>query len=178
MGQARQVTPEKPASALRPAHIPARSIAWDHAILSIIAVLAVLMASYPGRGGRLCAPSRRKRSASALTLAVARRGLLEVQPQPRGPGQYRHLHGRVERAGDDARGRPGWHHLSTRTDMPGGRSIGFLSLLPMLVLPFIPVVGWVAPGRCERRFHHHPRLVADRDVRTSWVNINTMTGLI
>src|SRR5262249_39601967 len=34
--------------------------------------------------------------------------------------------------------------LSTRTDMPGGRCIGFLSLLPMLVPPFILVVGWVA----------------------------------
>ena len=28
--------------------------------------------------------------------------------------------------------------------MPGGRFIGFLALLPMLVPPFILVVGWVA----------------------------------
>ena len=34
--------------------------------------------------------------------------------------------------------------VSIRTDMPGGRWIGFLSLLPMLVPPFILVIGWVA----------------------------------
>lgn len=34
--------------------------------------------------------------------------------------------------------------VSIRTDMPGGRWIGVLSLLPMLVPPFILVIGWIA----------------------------------
>ena len=34
--------------------------------------------------------------------------------------------------------------VSVRTDTPGGRWIGLLSLLPMLVPPFVLVIGWVA----------------------------------
>ena len=57
------MTPEKPAGL----HIPARSIAWDHAILSIIAVLAVLMVSYPVVVVALRAVSKNE-IGSALTL--------------------------------------------------------------------------------------------------------------
>jgi iron(III) transport system permease protein len=67
--------------------------------------------------------------------------------------------------------------LSTRTDMPGGRTIGVLALLPMLVPPFILVVGWVALADPSAGFIN---ILASALTggRTTWVSINTMAGLI
>jgi iron(III) transport system permease protein len=67
--------------------------------------------------------------------------------------------------------------LSTRTDMPGGRAIGVLALLPMLVPPFILVVGWVAIADPNAGFIN---ILASAltGSRTTWVSINTMAGLI
>ena len=67
--------------------------------------------------------------------------------------------------------------LSTRTDMPGGRVIGFLALLPMLVPPFILVVGWVAIADPAAGFINIAASALSGS-RTSWVSINTMAGLI
>lgn len=67
--------------------------------------------------------------------------------------------------------------LATRTDMPGGRIIGFLALLPMLVPPFILLVGWVAIADPSAGFIN---ILASAltGSRTTWVSINTMAGLI
>lgn len=67
--------------------------------------------------------------------------------------------------------------LSTRTDMPGGRAIGVLALLPMLVPPFILVVGWVAIADPNAGFINIAAS-AIMGSRTTWVSINTMAGLI
>ncbi|MEO6747537.1 MAG: iron ABC transporter permease [Caldimonas sp.] len=67
--------------------------------------------------------------------------------------------------------------LSTRTDMPGGRFIGILTMLPMLVPPFILVVGWVALADPNAGFINI-FATAINGSRTSWVNISTMPGLI
>jgi iron(III) transport system permease protein len=67
--------------------------------------------------------------------------------------------------------------LSTRTDMPGGRFIGILTMLPMLVPPFILVVGWVALADPNAGFINI-LASAINGSRTSWVNISTMPGLI
>jgi iron(III) transport system permease protein len=67
--------------------------------------------------------------------------------------------------------------LSTRTDMPGGRTIGVLALLPMLVPPFILVVGWVAIADPNAGFINIAAS-AVMGSRTSWVSINTMAGLV
>jgi iron(III) transport system permease protein len=67
--------------------------------------------------------------------------------------------------------------LSTRTDMPGGRAIGVLALLPMLVPPFILVVGWVAIADPNAGFINIAAS-AITGSRTSWVSINTMAGLV
>lgn len=67
--------------------------------------------------------------------------------------------------------------LSTRTDMPGGRAIGVLALLPMLVPPFILVVGWVAIADPAAGFINILASALSGS-RTTWVSINTMAGLI
>ena len=166
------MTPEKPASAPG-LHIPARSIAWDHAILSIIAVLAVLMVSYPVVVVALRAVSKNE-IGSALTLEW----LTAVFESSRSHEAL--VNTAIYTAGSSALAMTlgvGLAFLSTRTDMPGGRSIGFLSLLPMLVPPFILVVGWVALADANAGFIN---ILASSLIgtRTSWVNINTMTGLI
>ena len=76
--------------------------------------------------------------------------------------------------GDAAR-RRALAFLSTRTDMPGGRFVGVLALLPMLVPPFILVVGWVALADPNAGFINIARLGARRLAR-QLVNINTMPG--
>ncbi len=67
--------------------------------------------------------------------------------------------------------------LSTRTDMPGARVLGALAMLPILVPPFILVVGWVALADPAAGLIN---IAASRLVgsRTVLVDINTMGGLI
>src|SRR5678816_4024487 len=71
----------------------------------------------------------------------------------------------------------GMAFLATRTDMPGGRLIGVLALLPMLVPPFILVVGWVALADPNAGFIN---IFASwvKGSRSTWANVNTMPGLI
>ena len=67
--------------------------------------------------------------------------------------------------------------LSTRTDMPGGRLLGILAMLPILVPPFILVVGWVALADPNAGLIN---IVASSiaGARTRLVDINTMGGLV
>ena len=67
--------------------------------------------------------------------------------------------------------------FSTRTDMPGSRIVGVLALLPMLVPPFILVVGWVAlADPSAGLINIAASLIAGP--RTVLVDLNTMGGLI
>ena len=67
--------------------------------------------------------------------------------------------------------------LSTRTDMPGSRMLGLLAILPILVPPFILVVGWVALADPSAGLINiaASSLMGERTVA---VDINTMPGLI
>ena len=67
--------------------------------------------------------------------------------------------------------------LSERSDMPGAKVLGRLALLPILVPPFILVVGWVALADPAAGLIN----IAASSVlgpRTVLVNINTMPGLV
>ena len=67
--------------------------------------------------------------------------------------------------------------LATRTDMPGGHLLGVLAMLPILVPPFILVVGWVALADPNAGLINiaASNLLGSRTVA---VNISTMPGLI
>jgi iron(III) transport system permease protein len=67
--------------------------------------------------------------------------------------------------------------LSTRTDMPGGRWIGAFSILPMLVPPFVLVVGWVAIADPNAGFLN---ILASRLYGAKLVlfDVNTMAGIV
>lgn len=67
--------------------------------------------------------------------------------------------------------------LSTRTDMPGGRLLGILAMLPILVPPFILVVGWVALADPNAGLINIAAS-AITGARTRLVDINTMGGLV
>jgi iron(III) transport system permease protein len=67
--------------------------------------------------------------------------------------------------------------VSVRTDMPGGRSIGVLALLPMLVPPFILVVGWIAIADPNAGMIN---ILASRlaGAKLTLVDVNGMLGII
>jgi iron(III) transport system permease protein len=67
--------------------------------------------------------------------------------------------------------------LSTRTDMPGARAIGLLSMLPILVPPFILVVGWMALADPNAGLINIAAS-ALAGSRLRLVNIDTMPGLV
>jgi iron(III) transport system permease protein len=67
--------------------------------------------------------------------------------------------------------------LSTRTDMPGGRLLGILAMLPILVPPFILVVGWVALADPNAGLINI-LASAIAGPRTRLVDINTMGGVV
>ena len=67
--------------------------------------------------------------------------------------------------------------LSIRTDMPGARLLGALAMLPILVPPFILVVGWVALADPSAGLINIVASAA-MGARTVAVDINTMPGLI
>ena len=71
----------------------------------------------------------------------------------------------------------GLSFLVTRTDMPGGRYVEVLSLLPMLVPPFILVAGWVALADPSSGLLN---LIAASFFGSSgaFFNLNTMAGII
>ena len=67
--------------------------------------------------------------------------------------------------------------LATRTDLPGGRWLGGLAMLPILVPPFILVVGWVALADPSAGLINVAATLLAGE-RTRLVDINTMIGLI
>ena len=156
-----------------PSKAPTRSIAWERLVLAAIAVLAVVMVCYPVVVVALRAFSKEE-IGSAFTLewivavfqsSRSHEALVNTVIYTAGSAILSMLLG------------VGLAFLSTRTDMPGGRWIGVLTMLPMLVPPFILVVGWVALADPNAGFINI-LASAIKGSRTSWVDINTMPGLI
>lgn len=146
---------------------------WDHALFSVIVAAAVVMVTYPvvlvflrsistGDIGspltlewlRALANSGRSRDALINTAIYT----VASSALAMGLGV-------------------GLSFLSARTDMPGRRLLGLMAVLPILVPPFILVVGWVALGDPNAGLIN---IVASSlaGARTVAVNINTMAGLI
>jgi iron(III) transport system permease protein len=150
-----------------------RSIAWDHFLLALIAAAAVVMVSYPVLFVLLRSISSDE-VGGGLTLEWVR----EVFQSSRSHEAL--INTAVYTAGSSALAMMlgvGLAFMSTRTDLPGRSLIGVLAMLPILVPPFILVVGWVALADPNAGIINVAvsRLVGGRMVL---VNINTMPGLI
>jgi iron(III) transport system permease protein len=150
-----------------------RTVAWDRLVLTGVALAAMLMVGYPVLVVALRAFSKDE-IGSALTLewltavfesSRSHEALVNTVVYTAGSACVSMVLG------------VGLAFLSTRTDIPGGRWIGVLVLLPMLVPPFILVVGWVALADPNAGFIN---LAASalKGSRARWVDINTMPGLI
>jgi iron(III) transport system permease protein len=150
-----------------------RTLAWDRVVLGGVAVLAIAMVCYPVVVVALRAFSKDE-IGSALTLewleavfasSRSHEALVNTIVYTAGSALVAMTLG------------VGLAFLSTRTDLPGARLIGVLALLPMLVPPFILVVGWVALADPNAGFIN---IFASwwNGTRTTWVNVNTMPGLI
>jgi iron(III) transport system permease protein len=149
------------------------SLAWEHVLLSAIALVAIVMAGYPVVLVFLRAISTGE-IGSPLTLEWLR-GLYES-----GRSREALVNTAIYTAGSSALAMTlgvGLSFLSTRTDMPGGRLLGILAMLPILIPPFILVVGWVALADPNAGLINiaASRLLGGKAVL---VDINTMPGLV
>ena len=150
-----------------------RSIAWERVVLSVVAGIAVLMVCYP-----VVVVAVRAFSKGEIGSALTFEWLFAVFESSRSHEAL--VNTVIYTAGSSCLAMllgVGLAFLSTRTDMPGGRFIGILTMLPMLVPPFILVVGWVALADPNAGFINI-LASAINGSRTSWVNISTMPGLI
>ena len=150
-----------------------RTLAWDRVVLGGVAVLAIAMVCYP-----VVVVALRAFSTDEIGSALTLEWVEAVFASSRSHEAL--VNTIVYTAGSAAVSMTlgvGLAFLSTRTDMPGARLIGVLALLPMLVPPFILVVGWVALADPNAGFIN---IVASwwNGKRTSWVNVNTMPGLV
>lgn len=149
------------------------SLRWGQLALTAVALLAIVMVSYPVLSVALRAVSKEE-VGSALTWEW----LAAVFESPRSRDAL--LNTIVYTTGSSVLAMVlgvSLAFLATRTDMPGGRIIGALAVLPILVPPFILVVGWVALADPNAGFFNiAASALAGR--KTSLVDINTMTGII
>lgn len=150
-----------------------KTIAWDHLVLSLIALLAVVMISYPVLfvGWRALSTDG---IGSPLTLAW----ITEVFQSERSREAL--VNTAIYAAGSASLAMflgVGLAFLATRTDVPGRKFIGLFVILPILIPPFILVVGWVALADPSAGIIN---IIASAmfGPRTVAVNINTMAGLI
>lgn len=164
-------------SLTRPAGAGARpvraSLSWDHAVFAMIAAAAAIMVSYPALLVFLRSISTED-IGSPLTLEWLR-ALFDSSRS-----REALVNTAIYAAGSSALAMAlgvGMSFLSTRTDIPGARMLGLLAILPILVPPFILVVGWVALADPNAGLIN---IVASwlMGGRTVAVNINTMSGLI
>lgn len=149
------------------------SWSWNRAALSTTAVLAILMVAYPVASLVLRAVSKGD-IGTALTLEW----VAAVFETPRSRDAL--LNTIVYTAGSSALAMAvgvSLAFLTIRADMPAGRLIAVLALAPMLVPPFILVIGWVAMADPNAGFINIAASLA-AGAKTSLVNINTMPGLI
>jgi len=150
-----------------------RALKADRPLLAAVAALAIVMVSYPVVFTLLRAVSKEE-IGSALTFEW----LAAAVSSPRSGEAL--VNTVVYTAGSSALAMllgVGLAFLATRTDMPGSRFVGALALMPMLVPPFILVVGWVALADPSAGFFN---IVASwlAGARVSVVNVNTMPGII
>ena len=136
MGQARQVT-SCVDSTRRPG---AGWISWEHFSLSLIAAAAIVMVFYPilfvflrsiskdNIGGELTI----EWLSELVNSSRSHEALVNTSIYTAGSSLLAMILG------------VSLSFLCTRTDMPGSRLVAGLALLPMLLPPFILVVGWVA----------------------------------
>jgi len=150
-----------------------RTFAWDRTILAVIALLTVIMVSYPVVFVLLRAFSKED-IGGAFTLQWL--DALFNSPQ----SHVALINTLIYTAGSTLLAMSlgvGLAFLATRTDMPGGRFVGAITLMPMLVPPFILVVGWVAladPGSGVINILTS-KLVGSK---VTLVDVNTMTGIV
>jgi iron(III) transport system permease protein len=150
-----------------------RSLNGSRLLLTAVAALAVVMVSYPVVFVVLRSLSRDD-IGSAFTLEW----LAAAVASPRSGEAL--LNTAIYTAGSTALAMllgVGLSFLATRTDMPGRRLVAILALMPMLVPPFILVVGWVALADPSAGFFNIVA-AAVAGSRVSVVDINTMTGII
>jgi iron(III) transport system permease protein len=150
-----------------------RALKSDRPLLAAVAMLAIAMVTYPVVFSVLRAISKDDIGSAltfewiAMTFASPRSGeaLLNTAIYTAGSSALAMLLG------------VGLAFLATRTDMPGGRWVGALALIPILVPPFILVVGWVALADPNAGFFN---IVASwlAGSRTTLVNVNTMPGIV
>jgi len=150
-----------------------RALKAERPLLAAVAALAIVMVSYPVVFTLLRAVSKEE-IGSALTFEW----LAAAVSSPRSGEAL--VNTVVYTAGSSALAMllgVGLAFLATRTDMPGSRFVGALALMPMLVPPFILVVGWVALADPSAGFFN---IVASwlAGARVSVVNVNTMPGII
>ncbi len=154
----------------RPRRIPLGS---DHVVFALIAALAAVMVSYPAVLVFLRSVSTED-IGSPLTFewlralvdsSRSREALVNTAIYAAGSSVLAMMLG------------VGLAFLSTRTDIPGARWLGLLAILPILVPPFILVVGWVALADPNAGLINiaASMLLGGRTVA---VDINTMAGLI
>lgn len=146
---------------------------WDRVLLTTIAVLAVIMVSYP-----VVFVFLRSVSQDDIGSGFTTQWLAAVFSSPRSNQAL--VNTIIYTAGSSALAMVfgvGLSFLATRTDMPGSRWVGLLALLPMLVPPFILVVGWVALADPGAGFFN----IVASDLMGSTVtlvNVNSMPGII
>jgi iron(III) transport system permease protein len=150
-----------------------KTIAWDRLVLSVIATLAVAMVCYPVVFVVLRSISKQD-IGSSLTIEW----LSAVFNSPRSHEAL--VNTAIYTAGSSLLAMVlgvGLSFLGTRTDIPGGGFLGMLALLPLLVPPFILVVGWVALADPNAGYVN---IVASTlaGSKTVLVNVNTMPGII
>lgn len=150
-----------------------RSIGWERAILSLIATAAVVMVCYP-----VVFVALRSISKDNIGGELTLEWLAEIVNSRRSREAL--VNTSIYTAGSSILAMVlgvGLAFLSTRTDMPGRRLVAALGLLPMLVPPFILVVGWVALADPSAGLINIAASAISRS-RTTAVNVNTMLGLI
>ncbi len=153
--------------------VAGRSVPWDRVLLSLIAAIAVLMVSYP-----VVFVVLRSISKEDIGTELTMEWLVALFNSSRSREAL--VNTAIYTAGSSAVAMVlgvGLSFLATRTDMPGSRYVGALALLPMLVPPFILVVGWVALADPSAGFINLLASAAT-GTRTVLIDVNTMTGII
>ncbi|TCR63147.1 iron ABC transporter permease [Bosea sp. BK604] len=149
--------------------LPAR----ERALFAAIALLAVVMVSYPVvlvflrsiSTGDIGSPLTLEWLSALVDSGRSREALINTAIYTAGSSSLAMILG------------VGLSFLAARTDMPGSRILGLMAMMPILVPPFILVVGWVALADPNAGLINIAAS-ALAGPRTVLVNINTMPGLI
>ena len=151
----------------------ARSARWDHTVLAAIAVLTVVMVSYP-----LVFVLLRSVSKDEIGGEFTLEWLDALFNSPQ--SHVALVNTLIYTTGSSALAMllgVGLAFLATRTDLPGARFVGPVTLMPMLVPPFILVVGWVALGDPAAGVINL-LLSAAVGSKVSLIDVNTMPGIV